>query len=89
MPLIDIPLKWVVVDIVGPIAPPSKAGYQYILTLLTTPLDTQWQFHSRRLLAQALLDIYSIVVIPKEVLTDQGTCLSVSRKYTDYSVLRA
>ena len=34
MTLIDTPFKRVVVDIVGPIAPPSEAGHRYILTLV-------------------------------------------------------
>ena len=34
MPLIDMPFKRVAVDIVGPIAAPSEAGLQYILTLV-------------------------------------------------------
>ena len=34
MPLIDTPFKRVVVDTVGPIAPPSEAGHRYILTLV-------------------------------------------------------
>ena len=34
MPLINTPFKRVAVDIVRPIAPPSEAGHQYILSLV-------------------------------------------------------
>jgi len=34
MPLIDMPLKRVGIDVIGPISPPSEAGYRYILTLV-------------------------------------------------------
>ena len=77
MPLIDTPFKRVPVDIVGPIAPPSEAGHRYILTLddYTTryPEAVQLKKIYTEAVAEALLDIYSRVGIPVEVLTDQGT----------------
>ena len=48
-PLIDTPFKRVAVDIVWPIAPPSEAGYRYILTLDDyATRGTKRQCHSRR-----------------------------------------
>ena len=77
MPLIDTPFKRVAVDIVGPIAPPSEAGHRYILTLFDYatryPEAVPLKKITTEAVAEALLDIYSRVGIPEEVLTDQGT----------------
>ena len=77
MPLIDTPFKRVAVDIVGPIAPPSEAGHRYILTLVDYATRYPEAFPLKKItteaVAEALLDIYSRVGIPEEVLTDQGT----------------
>ena len=77
MPLIDTPFKRVAVDIVGPIAPPSEAGHRYILTLVDYatryPEAVPLKKITTEAVAEALLDIYSRVGIPEEVLTDQGT----------------
>ena len=77
MPLIDTPFKRVAVDIVGPIAPPSEAGHRYILTLVDYatryPEAVPFKKITTEAVAEALLDIYSRVGIPEEVLTDQGT----------------
>ena len=71
MPLIDMGFKSVPVDIIGLIAPPSKAGHRYILTLVdyatrypdTVPLKKI----NTKAVAQALLDIYRTLDIPEEV----------------------
>ena len=77
MPLIDTQFKRVAVDIVGPIAPPSEAGHRYILTLVDYatgyPEVVPLKNITTEAVAEALLDIYSRVGIPEEVLTDQGT----------------
>ena len=77
MPLIDMPFKRVAVDIVGPIAPPSEAGHRYISTLvdyvIRYPEAVPVKTITTEAVAEALLDIYSTVGIPEEVLTDQGT----------------
>ena len=77
MPLIVTPFKRVAVDIVGPIAPPSEAGHRYISTLVDCatryPDAVPLKKITTEAVAQALLDIYSRVGIPEEVLTDQGT----------------
>ncbi|GFS08463.1 Gypsy retrotransposon integrase-like protein 1 [Elysia marginata] len=64
-------------DIVGPINSPSEAGHRLILTLrdyatryaeavLLRKIDTET-------VAEALVDIYSRLGVPEEVLSDQGT----------------
>ena len=72
-----MPFKRVEVDIIGPIAPLSEAGHQYILTLVdyatrypeTVPLKKI----TTEAVAETLLDIYSRVSIPEQVLTNEGT----------------
>ena len=77
MLLIDQPSKRVAIDLVGPIAPASDNGHRYILTVVeyatryseAVPLkniDTET-------VAETLLDMYSRVGVPKEVLSDLGT----------------
>ena len=77
MSLIGAPFKRVAVDLVGLITPASKRGHRYILTLVDyttryteavplTNIDTET-------VAKALLDMYSRLRIPKQVLSDQGT----------------
>ena len=77
MPLIDQPFKRVAIDLVGPISPASDKGHRYILTLvdyatryleavLLKNIDTET-------VAEALLDMYSRVGVPEEVLSDLGT----------------
>ena len=74
MPLINTPFRRVVVDIVGPIAPPSEAGHQYILTLYDYATKYPEAVPLKKM-TEALLNVYSRVGIPEEVLTDQGTGL--------------
>ena len=92
MPLIDTPFKRVVVDIVGPIAPRGEAGHQYFLTLVDCatryPEEEPLKKITTEAVAEALLDIYSRVGIPEEVLTDQGTQFTcMSECIQDYSGL--
>ena len=77
MPLIDLPFKRVAVDIVGPIHPPSEARHRYIMTLVdyatryseAVPL----KFISTEAVAEALVNMYSRLGIPQEVLSNMGT----------------
>ena len=77
MPLIDQPFKRVAVDIVGPIQPPSNRGHRYLLTLVdyatryleAVPLKSI----STEAVAEALVDIYSRLEVPEEILSDLGT----------------
>ena len=77
MPLIDTPFRRVAVDIVGPIDPVTHRGNRYILTLVdyasrypeAVPLP---RIEAERV-AEALLEIFSRVGIPHEILSDMGT----------------
>ena len=76
-PLLDMPFKRVAIDPIGPVSPLSEAGHRYILTLVdyatryreAVPLkniDTET-------VAEALVDIFSRLGIPEEILSDLGT----------------
>ncbi len=77
MPIIDAPFERIAIDLVGPIAPMSEAGNRYILTVVdyatrypeAVPLK---KIETERI-SEALLEIFSRVGFPKEVLSDRGT----------------
>ncbi|PIK52140.1 hypothetical protein BSL78_10987 [Apostichopus japonicus] len=77
MPLIDTPFKRVAVDIVGPISPTSKHGNRYILTLVDYATRFPEAVPLRNIdterVAEALVDIFSRVGVPSEILTDRGS----------------
>ena len=77
MPLIDMPFRRVAVDLVGPISPPSEKGHRYILTLVDYatryPEAVPLKNIETETVAEALMDMYSRLGIPKEVLSDLGT----------------
>ena len=65
-------------DLVGPITPPaSERGHRYILTLVDYatryPEAVPFKNIDTETVAEALLDMYSRLGIPEEVLSDQGT----------------
>ena len=64
-------------DLVGPFHPPSEGGHRYILTLVdyTTryPEAVPLKTISTEVVAEALVDMYSRLGIPEEVLSDLGT----------------
>ena len=77
MTLIDLPFKRVANDLVGPITPASDNRHRYISTLVdyatryleAVPLKNT----DMESVADALLDVYSRVGVPEEVLSDLGT----------------
>ena len=76
MPFIDEPFKRIAVDLIGPVAPVSENGNRYILTVVD--FATRYpevvalpKFETERV-AEALLDIFSRVGFPKEILSDRG-----------------
>ena len=77
MPLIDQPFKRVAIDLVGPLAPASDKGHRCILTLVDYatryPEAVPLKNIDTETVAEALLDMYSWVVVPEEVLSDLGT----------------
>ena len=77
MPLINQPFKRVAIDLVRPIAPASGKGHRYILTLVNYatryPEPVPLKNIDTETVAEALLDMYSRVGVPEEVLSDLGT----------------
>ena len=77
MPLIYKPFKRVAIDLFGPISPPSEEGHRYILTLFdfatrypeAVPLKTI----DTETVAEALVNIFSRLGVPEEILSDLGT----------------
>lgn len=65
MPLISEPFHRVATDIVGPLDPRTTKGNKYILTIIN--------FATHYPDAEALVDVFSRVGVPREILTDQGT----------------
>ena len=76
VPVVDVPFKQVAVDLIRPIDPPSEAGHRYILTLVNYATRYPEAVPLKRIdaetVAEALVDIYSRLGIPEEVLSDQG-----------------
>ena len=77
MPLIDTPFERVAVDLVGPIVPVTDRGNRYILTLVDYstryPEAVALKGIETERVAEAMVDIFTRVGIPKEVLSDMGT----------------
>ena len=77
MPLIDMPFKRVAIDLIGPISPPSKEGHRYILTLVEDatryPEAVPLKNIDTETVAEALVDIFSRLGIPEDILSDLGT----------------
>ena len=75
-PVVDVPFKRVAVDLIGLIDPPSEAGHRYILTMVDYvtryPEAVPLKRIDAKTVAGALVDIYSRLGIPEEVLSDQG-----------------
>ena len=77
MPLIDKPFKRVAIDLVGLIGPPSEDGHRYILTLVDFatryPEAVPLKNIDTETVAEALVDIFSRLGVPKEILSALGT----------------
>ena len=76
MPIIETPFMRVAVDIIGPIHPPSDDGHRFVLTLVDYatryPEAVALKKIDTETVAEALVEIYCRVGIPREILTDQG-----------------
>ena len=76
MPLIRIPFDRIAVDLVGPL-PLSSQGNRYILTVIDYatryPEAKALKGISTEEVAEALLEIFSRVGFPREMLSDRGT----------------
>ncbi|XP_064486070.1 uncharacterized protein LOC135398614 [Ornithodoros turicata] len=76
-PVIDTPFKRVAIDIIGPLQPPSSRGNKFILTLMDYatrfPEAVALPSIETERVAEALVNIFSRVGVPEEVLSDRGT----------------
>ena len=76
--VVSEPFKKIAIDLIGEL-PKTKTGYKYILTLIdyatrypkAIPLKTT---HSR-VIAEALISLFSRVGLPNEIVSDQGSNL--------------
>ncbi len=79
-PLIDTPFKRVAVDLIGPIYPPSEQGHRYILTFVDYatryPDAVPLKSITTEAVAEALVDMYSRLGVPEEVLRWLPTILA-------------
>ncbi|XP_060062936.1 uncharacterized protein LOC132543450 [Ylistrum balloti] len=76
MPLIDTPFKRIAVDLVGPLEPATDRGNKYILTIVDYatryPEAVALKGIETERVAEALVEVFSRVGVPTEMLTDQG-----------------
>lgn len=77
MPIIEVPFKRVAVDIVGPIFPATDRKNRYILTMVDYatryPEAIALPSIDTERVAEALVEMFSRLGIPEEMLTDCGT----------------
>jgi hypothetical protein len=76
IPAIEVPFQRVAIDMVGPL-PKTKKGNQYILVMCdyTTkcPEAVPLRSQDAEVVAEALMEIFTRVGVPREILSDQGT----------------
>ena len=77
VPLMDVPFKRIAMDIVGPIYPASERGKRFILTIMDYatryPEAVALKNIEAETVAEALIEVYSRLGVPNEVLTDMGS----------------
>ena len=75
-PVISEPFARVNIDLVGPLDPPSSNGHRYILTMIDMATNFPDAYPLRDIdtvsVCEALVEIFSRVGIPKEILSDNG-----------------
>lgn len=90
LPIIDTPFKRIAMDIVGPLER-SRAGNRYILVIgdyaTRYPEVFPLKNVKARQIANCLIQLFSRVGVPKEVLTDQGTNFTSKTLKQVYSLL--
>ncbi|XP_067105502.1 retrovirus-related Pol polyprotein from transposon 412 [Osmerus mordax] len=89
LPIIETPLERLGMDLVGPL-PKSGRGHKYILVLVDYatryPEAVPLRKATSKAIARELVQLFSRVGIPKDILTDQGTPF-VSRLMADLCCL--
>ena len=77
MPMMDIPFQRIAVDLVGPIDPPTDRKNRYILTIVDYatryPEAVALPGIETERVAEALVDVFSRVGVPREMLSDMGS----------------
>ena len=77
MPLMEESFSRVAIDLIGPLAPVSKRGNHYILTVVDYATRYPEAVALARIeterVAEALLEVFCRVGFPKQVLSDRGT----------------
>ena len=77
LPTVDVPFKRIAIDIIGPISPVSDAGKQYILTIVDYATRYPEAVALSKIdtvsVAEAMMEIFSRVGFPEEVLSDRGS----------------
>ena len=77
MPVISEPFQRIAVDIVGPLEPRTTRGNKYILTIIyyatRYPEAVALSGIETERVAEALVDVFSRVGVPREMLSDQGS----------------
>ncbi|KAL2099488.1 hypothetical protein ACEWY4_003882 [Coilia grayii] len=90
LPVIETPFSRIAMDLVGPLER-SQTGHRYILVICDYATRYPEAFPFRKIaarpIAQALLQLFSRVGIPQEVLTDQGTAFLSRTMKQVYSLL--
>ncbi|XP_027865809.1 uncharacterized protein LOC114140258 [Xiphophorus couchianus] len=76
LPIMSVPYERIAMDIIGPL-PKSSNGYKYALVICdyATRYPDVYPLRSLQVkhIVRCLVDLFSRVGIPKEILTDQGT----------------
>ena len=90
LPIIDVPFTRIAMDVVGPLDN-SRAGHRYILAIcdyITRYPEALPLRHTKsRQVAISLIQIFSWVGIPRELITDQGTNFNSRFMKQVYSLL--
>lgn len=77
MPIIEEPFHRVAIDIIGPITPKSSKGNRYVLTMVYVatryPDAVALKTIDTPQVAEALVEMFSLYGVPKEILRDRGT----------------
>ena len=77
MPIITEPFSRISMDIIGPLSPTSAQGHKYVLTVIDWATGFPEAVPLKRIdsisVAEALLEIFSRVGVPREILSDQAS----------------
>lgn len=91
LPIIEVPFQRIAMDIVGPLAR-SRSGKRYILVICdyatTYPEAIPLRSIDAEIIAEELVQFFSQVGIPQEILTDQGSNFTSKLLAEVYNLLK-